>query len=71
MDQLWRGTFCVRIGVMDRGNGFNHSEFPGATQENARESRYGRGFALINYFACKLEISAKGNDVTAFCLWIG
>jgi two-component sensor histidine kinase len=60
------GHNCVKIHLIDSGNGFDYSAIQDATRENIVQGQYGRGLTLARSMAYKLVFSGRGNEVTAY-----
>ncbi len=60
------GKYGVKIRVADSGNGFDYAAILADAGDRIKHGQHGRGIALVESMAYKLEYTGKGNEVTAY-----
>lgn len=60
------GEYAVKIRVVDSGNGFDYQALMSNFVNQAVPMQYGRGIALTQSLAYKLEYGQRGNEVIAY-----
>ena len=61
------GRYGVKIRIVGSGGGFDHAAILEGGN-HAKHGQHGRGIALVESIAYKLEYEGKGNEVTAYYL---